>query len=131
VTDPVASPPVWPAADGPSHSPISSGPVFRAGVLSLEPDARRVTAGGVDLVLTTMEYEIAARLIRSAGRVVPRDELIVEVFAREPSPADRALDVHVSHLRSKLGVYRWLIVTVRGVGYMCRATSGRSVGAWS
>ena len=48
-----------------------------------------------------------------------RETMIRSVFSREPSPFDRALDVHVSHLRSKLGD-RSLIVTVRGVGHLLR-----------
>ena len=46
--------------------------------------------------------------------------MIRAVFAREPNVFDRALDVHVSHLRAKLGQRRSLIVTVRGVGHFLR-----------
>jgi DNA-binding response OmpR family regulator len=129
VTDPVAVAPVWPQADAPSSAADRS--FHQVGALSLATDARRITLCGVELALTTTEYEIAAHLIRSAGRVVLREELMSEVFEREPSPADRALDVHISHLRGKLGAHRWLIVTVRGVGYMLRAPSPRGVTAWS
>jgi two-component system, OmpR family, response regulator CpxR len=90
-----------------------------AGRIALEPASRRVSIDGEALSLTTVEYEIAALLVRSAGRIVSRETMIRSVFSREPSPFDRALDVHVSHLRSKLGD-RSLIVTVRGVGHLLR-----------
>ena len=93
---------------------------IHAGPIALEPAARRVSIAGEPLTLTTIEYEIAAVLVRSAGRVVSRDAMIRSVFSREPSPFDRALDVHVSHLRGKLGLHRSLIVTVRGVGHLLR-----------
>jgi DNA-binding response OmpR family regulator len=130
VTDPVASTSVWRDADGAAPRSTTRA-VYRIGSLSLEPEARRVALGEDALVLTTTEYEIADRLIRSAGRVVGRDELMADVFGREASAIDRALDVHVSHLRRKLGAHRSLIVTVRGVGYMCRATVPRSAATWS
>jgi DNA-binding response OmpR family regulator len=90
------------------------------GSFTLEPLARRLSVGGCDLRLTTTEYEVLAYLVRAAGSVVSRDELVRAVFCREATPMDRALDVHVSHLRRKLGSNRSLIVTVRGLGYMCR-----------
>lgn len=91
--------------------------------VSLEASARLLTVNGETLDLTTVEYEILARLVQAAGHVVPRTQLIEEVFQRESSPDDRALDVHISHLRKKLGHYKSLIVTVRGVGHMLRAPS--------
>jgi DNA-binding response OmpR family regulator len=107
-----------------SASPHTSaqpfGRVVQVGCITLEPAARRVTVDAEVLALTAIEYEIAARLLGAAGRIVPRDEMIRGVFAREPNVFDRALDVHVSHLRAKLGARRSLIVTVRGVGHLFR-----------
>jgi two-component system response regulator CpxR len=65
-----------------------------------------------------MEFDLLELLIRSAGRVVSRDEITAALFAREASPYDRFLDVHMSHLRKKLKAGRRLIRTIRGVGYM-------------
>jgi DNA-binding response OmpR family regulator len=89
-------------------------------VLTLEPSARRLRLGSRELDLTTTEYEILSRLVVSAGHVVSRDELMAGVFGRDVDPADRALDVHISHVRQKLGSHRALILTVRGAGYMFR-----------
>ena len=98
----------------------TASPAVQIGCLTFEPAARRIAVDAEVLSLTTIEYEIAARLLEAAGRIVPRDEMIRAVFAREPNVLDRALDVHVSHLRAKLGPRRSLIVTVRGVGHLLR-----------
>jgi two-component system response regulator CpxR len=70
--------------------------------------------------LTTTEYDILEQLIRSAGRIISRDELTALLYQRRATPFDRVLDVHVSHLRKKLGHHGELIRTVRGAGYMFR-----------
>ena len=89
--------------------------------VTLESSARRLSVEGQPLDLTSIEYEILACLVRSAGTVVDRERLMTEVFARQTNPTDRALDVHISHLRRKLGPHSSLIVTVRGVGHMLKA----------
>jgi two-component system response regulator CpxR len=85
--------------------------------VQMTPSAREVRCAGKHLHLTTTEYDILEQLVRSAGRIVSRDELIALVYHRRATPFDRALDVHVSHLRRKLGPQKALIRTVRGVGY--------------
>lgn len=88
------------------------------GVITWQPARRRICLDARPLPLTTIEYEVFALLVAAAGRVVSRDELIERAFGRSVSPIDRALDVHISHLRRKLGAHRSLILTVRGIGYM-------------
>jgi two-component system response regulator CpxR len=97
-------------------APRESGsePVERSGI-RLEPQARRVLAGGTELEVTSVEFEILDLLIRNAGRAVTRDEVAQRLYQRPATPFDRAIDVHISHLRKKLG--DGLIRTVRGVGY--------------
>ena len=56
--------------------------------------------------------------MRSAGRVITREEITAALFEREATPYDRFLDVHISHLRTKLEGGRKLIRAVRGVGYV-------------
>jgi DNA-binding response OmpR family regulator len=97
--------------------------VDRLACVVVESAARRVSVDGRSLDLTTVEYEILARLVRSAGSIVARERLIVEVFERQFNPEDRSLDVHISRLRKKLGPDASLIVTVRGAGHMLRAAS--------
>ena len=86
-----------------------------------EPSSRQVFLEGTPLDLTAIEYEIMARLVESAGTIVTRERLTSEVFGRELHPQDRALDIHISNLRRKLGPHGSLIVTARGTGHMLRA----------
>jgi two-component system response regulator CpxR len=60
-------------------------------------------------------------LVRAAGRVLSRDDLMEALYNRKATPFDRSIDMHVSHLRKKLESDRPRIKTVRGVGYQfCR-----------
>jgi len=88
--------------------------------VSLDHGARVVRRGGEPLDLTTVEFDLMKTLLRSAGRVIPRDELVRTVLRREFSPFDRSLDTHVSNLRRKLGPDRdglERIKSVRSIGY--------------
>jgi two-component system, OmpR family, response regulator CpxR len=87
----------------------------------LSPSTREVWSDGREVGLTTIEFDILDLIVRSAGRIVSRDELTAAIHQRPASPLDRSLDVHVSHLRKKLGRRGSVIRTVRGVGYMFRA----------
>jgi two-component system, OmpR family, response regulator CpxR len=84
----------------------------------VDPAERSVAVNGNVIACTSMEYDILEYLARKAGDVVARDELSEAICGRVASPLDRAIDVHISHLRRKLCDYRHRIVTVRGVGYM-------------
>ncbi len=89
--------------------------------VKFSPGTREVWADGKSLELTTIEFDILDLIARSAGRVVSRHELTAAIHQRAVSPLDRSLDVHVSHIRKKLGHRGALIQTVRGVGYLFRA----------
>jgi DNA-binding response OmpR family regulator len=88
------------------------------GDIELNSTTRAVRINGSPAELTAMEFDLLEMLMRSAGRVVSRDEITVALFEREANPYDRNLDVHVSHLRKKLEGGRSLIRTIRGVGYV-------------
>jgi two-component system response regulator CpxR len=82
--------------------------------------SRMVRRGPEPLDLTTVEFDLLEALLRAAGRVIPRDELVRTVLNRPFSPFDRSIDTHVSNLRRKLGpgadgLDR--IKSVRGIGY--------------
>ncbi len=85
--------------------------------VELDPSAREVRVDGRAVELTTFEFDILELLMRSAGRVLSRDALMERTYSRKATPFDRAVDMHVSNLRKKLGGKRELIKTVRGVGY--------------
>jgi two-component system response regulator CpxR len=88
------------------------------GNIRVNPTTREAWVDDVLLELTATEFDLLEMLMRSAGRVVSRDEITAALFEREATPYDRFLDVHISHLRKKLEGGRGLIRTVRGVGYV-------------
>src|SRR5690348_3027120 len=91
------------------------------GDVELDPGTRRVQSGGRKIELTAVEFNLLEQLLRSAGRVVEREQLAEEVLGRKLSALDRSLDVHVSNLRKKLGSRvdgEERIKTIRGVGYI-------------
>jgi DNA-binding response OmpR family regulator len=96
--------------------------VVAVGDTQLNTATREVWMGGKPVELTAMEFDLLQMLMRSAGRVVSRDEITAALFERDATPYDRFLDVHISHLRKKLEGGRSLIRTIRGVGYVFSGT---------
>jgi two-component system, OmpR family, response regulator CpxR len=95
-----------------------------AGPVRIAPGTREAWCDDRPLRLTPIEFNILEIFVRSAGRVLSRDELTTLLHQRRASPFDRSLDVHISHIRKKLGWRGDLIQTVRGVGYLFRADLG-------
>jgi two-component system OmpR family response regulator len=89
------------------------------GEVSVDLGSRRASVGERDVELTGLEFDLLVALMRRAGRVVPRSMLLELAGRSDVTVNDRAVDVHISHLRRKLGddPPRW-IKTVRGVGYV-------------
>ena len=88
--------------------------------VSMDKGARAVRRDGEPVDLTTVEFDLLETFLRSAGRVIQREELVRTVLRREFSPFDRSIDTHVSNLRRKLGPMRdglERIKGVRGIGY--------------
>ncbi len=85
--------------------------------VTLDSATRAVTCDGHGVDLTTYEFDILRQLMRAAGRVLSRDDLMEHLYQRKATPFDRSIDVHMSHLRRKLETSRTLIKTIRGVGY--------------
>lgn len=103
-----------------SHAEPPSDGVLRAGPLRVDPDRRTVALDGTNIPLTTTEFELLRVLVQRAGRVVPREHLMELARGEDFAAFERSVDVHVSHLRRKLGDAArqpQLIKTVRGVGY--------------
>src|SRR6185295_7010190 len=90
-----------------------------AGDVVLEVETRVVHVGGQPVELTGLEFDLLACLLRRAGQVVPRTSLLAQAGRSDVTVNDRTVDVHISHLRKKLGDDPpRLIRTVRGVGYV-------------
>jgi DNA-binding response OmpR family regulator len=97
------------------------GERLQQGDLVVDVAAREALVEGRVLELTGVEFDILVALVRRAGRVVPRAALMDEAGRGDTAVGERAVDVHVSHLRQKLGDdprSPRLIKTVRGVGYL-------------
>jgi DNA-binding response OmpR family regulator len=101
-----------------------TGGRVEVGDLVVEVPAHKATLAGKELQLTSFEFRVLVALARRAGETVTREELAGAVLPKgghyDPS-VDRSLDVHVSHLRHKLGDEAReprRIRTVRGVGYV-------------
>jgi DNA-binding response OmpR family regulator len=94
---------------------------LRLGRLTIDAEAMHATLDGTALVLTTYEFMLLRALADRAGRVLSREQLVDLVRGSAEEAFDRSIDVHISHLRAKLGDDSRsprLIKTVRGVGYM-------------
>jgi len=105
---------------------LRAGPIeiVEVGDIRMNIQSREVEHLGQQVELTSIEFDILELLMRSAGRVVSRDEVSSILHQRETTPYERSLDVHISHLRRKLDrAGDTLIRAVRGVGYMFRASS--------
>ena len=89
--------------------------------IELETGTRSARRDGQRIDLTTVEFDLLAALVRSAGRTVSREDLVRDVLGREFSPFDRSIDTHVCNLRKKLGTLEdgsQRIKSVRGTGYI-------------
>ena len=95
--------------------------LLEVGDLTLDLGARVARRVGEEMRLTGIEFALLEVLVRGAGTVVERDDLSRQVLGRRASSFDRALDVHLSNLRKKLGRLAdgsERIKTIRGVGYL-------------
>jgi two-component system alkaline phosphatase synthesis response regulator PhoP len=84
--------------------------------LRMDIDARKVSVDEEPVDLTTVEFDLLKALAENRGRVVTREQLLDKVWGGEYFGEIRVVDVHLGHVRQKLGRDD-LIVTVRGVGY--------------
>jgi len=90
------------------------------GELAVDEAARRVTIAGAPVDLTRKEFDLLARLVRDAGRVVRREDLMSEVWDENWFGSTKTLDVHISSLRRKLAddpEKPRYVHTARGVGF--------------
>ncbi|MCC6207241.1 MAG: response regulator transcription factor [Gammaproteobacteria bacterium] len=97
------------------------------GDVVMQRGSRRILQGGVPVELTSTEYSVLAVLLEEVGRVVSKEALCEHALGRKLTRYDRALDMHISNLRRKLGPLAGgeeRIQTVRGVGYLYARVDG-------
>ncbi|HZD31677.1 MAG TPA: response regulator transcription factor, partial [Candidatus Angelobacter sp.] len=94
--------------------------VLQIGDIELSLGTRNVTCGAKPVDLTSVEFNVLELLLRNAGSVVTREQIAEVALGRPLNAFDRSVDVHVSRLRKKLGIFpgtQDLIRPIRGVGY--------------
>jgi len=107
--------------DGAAQEPIQIGDV------ELDPAARIARLRGGELDLSRKEFDLLAELMRHAGHVVTREDLMSRVWDVNWFGSTKTLDVHIGWLRRKLGddpTHPAFIETVRGVGFRFAAPPG-------
>jgi two-component system response regulator RegX3 len=95
-------------------------PPIRIAGIELDPGARRARRDGTELDLSRKEFDLLAELMRNAGQVVKREDLMSKVWDVNWFGSTKTLDVHIGWLRRKLGDdsnHPHYIETVRGVGF--------------
>lgn len=100
---------------------LSNENVVEVDDISLNTKSRMAKQNGAHLKLTSVEFDLLRLLLESTGKVLTREVISQEVFRRRAATCNRAIDVHMSGLRKKLGPRRddgTRIRTVRGYGYI-------------
>ncbi len=120
-------PPQAIVASRPPPSP-SSPPVIAIGGLRIDPAMREVEVDGRNVELTSKEFDLLAAMAAEPGVVFSRDKLLEAAWGFAEYVDPRGIDVHVRHLRKKLGddaAAPRFVETVRSVGYRVRRESSR------
>ncbi|HKQ71971.1 MAG TPA: response regulator transcription factor [Polyangiaceae bacterium] len=102
-------------------NPSVEAEIVRVNEIAIDVPGHKVKVSDKEIELTGIEFDILLALARRAGRVVGRDALLSEAGRADVNVGDRTVDVHISHLRQKLGDdprSPKKIKTIRGVGYV-------------
>lgn len=97
-----------------------SSPVLIRHGVRVNATAHKVSVASEQVELTATEFRLLEDLLRNAGRVRTREELLASVWGYQFEGYARTVDTHIRRLRSKLGDAADIIETVRGVGYRCK-----------
>jgi two-component system response regulator RegX3 len=99
-------------------------PVLESGPVQMDIERHTVRVNGVDTAMPLKEFELLELLLRNAGRVLTRGQLIDRVWGSDYFGDTKTLDVHIKRIRSKIESVPsepTLLVTVRGLGYRFEA----------
>ncbi|QOV91951.1 response regulator [Humisphaera borealis] len=107
---------------GTGSTPMESGGMLKAGPLTIDTAKHEVLIDNEPVRLTLTEFRLLTALVAARGRVLTRDQLMDKAMGTDVFVTDRAIDVHITAIRKKLGESQWLIHTVRGVGYRLQET---------
>jgi two-component system response regulator RegX3 len=99
-------------------------PVVEAGPVRIDPERHQVTIAGREVALPLKEFDLLEYLVRNAGRVLTRGQLIDRIWGSDYVGDTKTLDVHVKRLRSKVEpdpAHPVHLLTIRGLGYKFEA----------
>lgn len=110
---------------GPLATEAGGGRIVRGAAgarsrLVIDPAKFEVTVDGATVACTATEFKLLHLLAANPGRVFTRDALVSRVIGDDVIVLERNIDVHIRALRRKLGNWRELLETIRGVGYRFR-----------
>ena len=89
--------------------------LIRHGALSFDPSSCRATLHGIPVDLSRRELALLQALLQNPTRILSIDQVKDNLYGREESVESNAVNVHIHHLRRKLGAH--IVETVRGIGY--------------
>lgn len=95
--------------------------VIEYGPVKLDVSGHKIFSSDKEIFLTFTEFKLLRELMSHVGKVLARHQLTDSIMGSDVTVTERAIDVHMTSLRKKLGVNSELIETVRGVGYRFRA----------
>lgn len=90
---------------------------YECGPLVIDIESSTALLEGKEILFSRKEFDILAFLIRNQGSYFSRSDLIRELWVDAPYVIDRTIDVHIAHIRTKLGPYKDLLVSRNGFGY--------------
>jgi DNA-binding response OmpR family regulator len=98
----------------------AAGVPLKIGPFELDPSKYLFTRNGEPIQVTTLEFALVRLLMRHAGQVLQREEILRSIWGKEVYVTPRTVDTHIAHLRKKIGddpeQSHW-IIGIRGVGY--------------
>jgi two-component system phosphate regulon response regulator PhoB/two-component system alkaline phosphatase synthesis response regulator PhoP len=100
-----------------SHWETETSTKICVGNITIDTDKHEVVVGSKKVELTSAEFRILQLLASEKGRVFSRNRILDHLWGNEKIVVDRTIDVHIRHLRSKIGSASKLIRNVHGVGY--------------
>lgn len=90
-------------------------------LLTIDPQKYEVVVDGEKIEVTTTEFRILQLLASKTGWVFSRDKILTHLWGSDKMVLDRTVDVHIKHLREKMGKASGLIKNMRGIGYKLEA----------
>ena len=97
---------------------------YECGPLVIDIESSTALLDGKEILFSRKEFDILAFLIRNQGSYFSRSDLIRELWVDAPYVIDRTIDVHIAHIRTKLGPYKELLVSRNGFGYSLISCQG-------